>query len=107
MEAGDAEETSEGSGYWGYIKPVSVPAGMSVTVYAAAIDGLWGRGRPQHQPNDPTQLYEATSMASLSYAEHSQNGGAFPHSGPIEPPITQGARSLRGIFPDSPARQPL
>jgi hypothetical protein len=44
IEAGDAEESSEGSGYWGYITIVSVPAGTSVTVYAAAIDGLWGLG---------------------------------------------------------------
>jgi hypothetical protein len=44
IEAGDAEESSEGSGYWGYITTVSVPAGTSVTVYAAAIDELWGLG---------------------------------------------------------------
>jgi hypothetical protein len=44
IEAGDAQESSEGSGYWGYITKVAMPAGTSVTVYAAAIDGLWGLG---------------------------------------------------------------
>jgi hypothetical protein len=44
IEAGDAEESSEGSGYWGHITTVSVPAGTPVTVYAAALDSLWGLG---------------------------------------------------------------
>jgi hypothetical protein len=44
IESGEAVESFEGSGYWGYITAVSVPSGTSVIVHAAATDSLGGVG---------------------------------------------------------------